>query len=49
MDTAFGRLLKRFRRDAHLTQEALANYQNDNGLPISGAIDAQTLQALRLL
>jgi len=32
-----------------LTQEALANYQSQNGLPITGAIDAQTLQALGLL
>lgn len=32
-----------------VTQEALANYQSDNGLPITGAIDALTLQALGLI
>ena len=32
-----------------LTEEALANYQADNGLPITRAIDAQTLQALGLI
>lgn len=32
-----------------LTQEALANYQNDQRLPVTGAIDPQTLAALGFL
>ena len=32
-----------------LTQEALARFQSDHGIPVSGAIDPQTLVALGLL
>ena len=32
-----------------LTQEAIANYQSDRGLPVTGAIDPQTLTALGFL
>lgn len=32
-----------------LTQEAIASYQSEHGLPVTGAIDAQTLTALGFL
>lgn len=32
-----------------LTQEAMARYQSDHGLPVTGAIDPQTLTALGLI